>query len=50
MMGARVVIADFRQVTGVTRGKTTADRNTKKRRSSIKLNKKCNLLKITIPS
>lgn len=29
MMDARLVIADFRQVTGMTRGKTTANHNKK---------------------
>jgi len=29
MMGARAVTADFRQVTGVKRGKTTANHNKK---------------------
>jgi len=46
MMGARVVTADFRQVTGVTCGKTTVNHN-KKKTSTIKksLNKEYKLIK-----
>jgi len=48
MMGARAVTADFRPVTGVTSGETTAHNNLKKPSLKESLNKEYDLIKIMI--